>query len=704
MARSRSRSPRWKHRSLSPLPRNFEYYNQRNSHEHYDCDYRKDLKRPIAWRMDNEKHEQSKPRILPRGNLYYRSYEHRSPSPNIRNSLENFYTYKPHRVYSPGRGDGNRRSQYMPTYSESVPYIDHERNCYPHKMQGGYVPDDHRVRGSGRGGKPPERSVADSFRFEEKWHEDELRHQRIQEERYSQSPRRGSEDFDTRSSFQKRYPEERDFRKYGHTSKRPNDVVRYENREPARIPKWKPEHSLPPYQEKTDQWNFGLQTHRYAEREYPETSSATKVSFDYRHRHHKLSDSDQDFSDGRIQKYSKEEDRKYSSQKGSVNRESDCFNAGRGRETEDEQVKEPFKPSKKDYDAYANLNKNEFDLKPYNDKQKKNIKKGEDCRKESNFAGNQLGTSQKPSDVKPSFVDLKKKLLTIKIDMKETDTFRVASSHFTERQMSHDLVAVGRKIETFHPVFEHLDSTQNAEHKTIREFAQEIITIIHQVKANYFPSPDITLHERFSKMQKTHNTDVNETKLNSDPEIHRRIDMSLADLQSKQTVVYESDQTLAKIIDPNDLRHDIERRRKERLQNEDEHIFHIASAAERNDQCSSFSKVKNIHADGFQKPPHFIKSNFRKFIQKPYINYTMQRKDIIILKQFELEENHQNTRDFKGPFKSNFRSGRFQPHCKSDLVQKSLYIQAKYQRLRFAGPKGFITNKFRDRLQRKKKF
>lgn len=40
-------------------------------------------------------------------------------------------------------------------------------------------------------------------------------------------------------------------------------------------------------------------------------------------------------------------------------------------------------------------------------------------------------------------------------------------------------------------------------------------------------------------------------------------------------------QTLIKIIDPNDLRHDIERRRKERLQNEDEHIFHIDSASER---------------------------------------------------------------------------------------------------------------------------
>ncbi|PNI21375.1 BCLAF3 isoform 4 [Pan troglodytes] len=238
--------------------------------------------------------------------------------------------------------------------------------------------------------------------------------------------------------------------------------------------------------------------------------------------------------------------------------------------------------------------------------------------------------------------------------------------------MSHDLVAVGRKSENFHPVFEHLDSTQNTENKPTGEFAQEIITIIHQVKANYFPSPGITLHERFSTMQDIHKADVNEIPLNSDPEIHRRIDMSLAELQSKQAVIYESEQTLIKIIDPNDLRHDIERRRKERLQNEDEHIFHIASAAERDDQNSSFSK-----------------------------NYTTQRKDIITHKPFEVEGNHRNTR--VRPFKSNFRGGRCQPTYKSGLVQKSLYIQAKYQRLRFTGPRGFITHKFRERLMRKKK-
>uniref|UniRef100_A0A2K6GY45 BCLAF1 and THRAP3 family member 3 n=1 Tax=Propithecus coquereli TaxID=379532 RepID=A0A2K6GY45_PROCO len=674
MARSRSRSPRWKHRSLSPVPRNPEYYKQKHSHGHYGSEYRKDPKRPVTWRMDSEKHGQSKPRIPTHGNMYYRSCENRSPSPNIRrSSVENFYMYKPHRGYSPEREDGNR-SQYMPKYSEGIPYKEHERHCYPQKMQGRYIPDDHRVRGSGIGGKPPQRSIADSLRFEGQWHEDELRHQTLQEEKYSQSPGRDFEDFETRSSFQKRYPEDRDFRKYGHTSKRPKDVERYENREPARNPKWRPEPSLPFYQEKKDQWNLGPQTHRHAEREHPETSSATKVSYDYGHKHHKPSDGDQDFCDGRIQKYSKEDDRKYSSQKGPVNRELDCFNVGRGRGTQDGQFKEPLKPSKKDCIACTHSNRNDVDLRPCNDKWKEKIKKEGDYRKESYSSSNQLDKSQKLSDVKPLSVNPRKK--SLKVDMRKTvNTFRVATSYSTERQMSYDLVAVGRKSENFHPVFEHLDSTQDTENKATREFAQEIITIIHQIKANYFPSSGITLHERFSKMQDIHNADVNEIKLNSDPHVNRRVDMSLAELPSKQTVLHESEKTLVKIIDPNDLRHDIERRRKERLRIEDEHIFHIASAAE----------SILTHTNTF-------------FMQ----NYTMQRKDTITHKLFGVEENHQNTTD-PPPFKpSNFSGGRFQPHYKSDLVQKSLYIQAKYQRLRFAGPRGFITNKFRERLLRKK--
>lgn len=138
-------------------------------------------------------------------NPYYRSYENRSPSPNVK-SAEKFDTYNPHQEYFPGRGDDDRRCQYMPTYSESAAtYTEHERDCYSPKMKGRFIPEGHRVRGSGRGGKPPQMSLEDPFRFEETWHEEESRHQRVQEENYPQSPRRGSEDFDARKPFQKRY-------------------------------------------------------------------------------------------------------------------------------------------------------------------------------------------------------------------------------------------------------------------------------------------------------------------------------------------------------------------------------------------------------------------------------------------------------------------------------------------------------------------
>ncbi|ERE65106.1 BCLAF1 and THRAP3 family member 3 isoform X8 [Cricetulus griseus] len=617
MARSRSRSPRWKQRSLSPQSRNFEYYEERHFHGHYDPEYRNDPKRSFAWRVDDEKHGQNKPRIPPRVNPYYRSYENRSPSPNVK-SVEKFDTYKPHQEYFPGRGDDDRRSQYMPTYSESATsYTEHDRDCYPPQMQGRYIPDEHRGRGSGRGGKPPEMSLEDSFRFEEAWHEDELRHQRVQEESYPQSPRRGSEDFDARNPFQKRYPEDHDFRKYSYTSKRPTDAARYENREPSRIPKWKPEHSFVPFQEKNEDWSFGSQSHRYTEREYPEISSATKVSYDYRHKHHKLSDSEQDFPDGRFQKYLKEEDRKYSSLKVPGNRESDCFSAARGRENENEQASGPFQLYKKDCVSYTNTNIKEADLGPCNDKWKRKLK--EDCRKESASSSKQLRASPKPEDKRYSFV--KKKSLTVKVDVNNIDTFRSTSRYSAERQVSHDLVAVGRKNDNFHPVFQHLDSPQNPENKPTEEFTQEIITIIHEVKASCSATSDITLHERFSRMQSRH-PDFDEMALSSDPEFHRRIDMSLADLQNKQTMVYEPDETLVKVIDPNDLRHDIERRRKERLQNEDENIFHMASPTERNHQCPSFSK-----------------------------NYPMQRKDAITRKRFRVEENHQNRRGSKRSFK-----------------------------------------------------
>ncbi|KFP83473.1 Uncharacterized protein CXorf23, partial [Acanthisitta chloris] len=180
-------------------------------------------------------------------------------------------------------------------------------------------------------------------------------------------------------------------------------------------------------------------------------------------------------------------------------------------------------------------------------------------------------------------------------------------------------VAVGRKNENFHPVFEHMESaTQNVENDPSREFAQEIITIIHQVKANYFASSDITLHERFSKIQDKPSANMNEVKTHLDPEIHRRIDMSLAELQNKRTVPSESPQNIVRVLeDPNDLRHDIERRRKERLKTEDERVFHVDGVTPRNQQSCSLSRLQTSQIDGFQKPMRFIKPPFRKFIGRP---------------------------------------------------------------------------------------
>ncbi|XP_014398946.1 PREDICTED: uncharacterized protein CXorf23 homolog isoform X1 [Myotis brandtii] len=694
MGRSRSRSPRWKHRSLSPIPRKSENYKQRCSHEHYCFDYKKDLKRSTC-RMNDKKHGQSKPRISSHESAHYRWYEHRSPSPDRRSSLDDFYSYQLYQEYSPRRRDSSRRSQYMSRYSEDVPY---EEYCwdYPEEMQGRYSPDDYRVRRSGKGGQSPQRSIEDSFRFEEKWYEDDLSYQMMQDEKYSQSFRRDSEDFEERSSFQTRYPEDRDYRKYRHTSKRSTGKKKYENRDSSRNSHRKSRHYLSHYQEKEDQWNLRHRAHRHARRNSPETSSATKVSRDYHHKHPQTSDEDQDFSDGRTQKYSKEEDRKYISQIDLAERKSRYFNTRRDRETEDGQVKEASKPSKKDCSPSTDSDKNNVILSPCNGKRKKKKNKEGDGRREGKSSSYQFGKSE----YSPASLRKKSKSLIVKIDVK--DTVNTPSFPFskTERQMSCDLVAVGRKSENLHPVFEHLDSTQNTENKSTGEFAQEIITVIHQIKANTCTSSGVTLHERFSKIQDTPATKgANEIKSKLDAEIHRKIDMCLAELRNKQNTVCGSEQTQVKVIDPNDLRHDIERRRKERLQNEDEHSFHIDSAAERNNQFSCFSS----HDDSFSNPQCARRSNSRKFIQTPYTDYTMQRNNNITHKAFKVENNHQNRRGFRS-FKAKFRGGRLKPYCKSGLVKKSLNIQAKYQRLRYAGSKGFFTKKYRERLLRKKKF
>ncbi|NWX39296.1 BCLA3 protein, partial [Steatornis caripensis] len=611
-------------RSLSPAFRSPEHHRQRHAHINYDCEYksfRKDSKKPMPWRIEDEKYGQSNSRFAPHGNNHQRVYDRRSPSPNLKRiPLEDTYSHKPYRTHSSERTESNRRCHLPPKYSE-IPYKEHDCPFYQHKMEDRYMFEHYKVTGHEKGMKPFHRPLGPSCKLERKWYEDDLRHQRLQEEKYGQSPRRVSDEFTARSSLQKRYPEDHDYREYGHTSKRAKEMERYDDGEVARNSKWKHERSFPPYQEKEEQRNLGAQSHRLAEREYSE-GSVTKISYEYSHKRCRHPDGEMPFSDDRAQKYVKQEDQKYSSSKGARNsKELDYFSGGRARWTEEGHVEVPVKySSKKGCNACVNSSVTDVDLRSFKNKPKERVRKEGEFRKKVDSSNSQHDPSHTVSDVKISDVNCRREHLTIKVDMKKMVT-KTASSHTTERQMSHDLVAVGRKTENFHPVFEHMESvTQNTENDPSREFTQEIITIIHQVKANYFTSSDITLHERFSKIQDKPLANMSEVKIRLNPEIHRRIDMSLAELQNKRAVPSESPQNVMRVLeDPNDLRHDIERRRKERLKNEDERVFHVDGVTPRNHQSCSLSKLQNSQLDGFQKPMRFIKPPFRKFIGKPHL-------------------------------------------------------------------------------------
>ncbi|XP_037233132.1 BCLAF1 and THRAP3 family member 3 isoform X1 [Falco biarmicus] len=709
MTRSRSRSPRWKQRSLSPAFRSPEHHRQRHAHVNYDCEYksfRKDPKKPMPWRTEDKKYGQSNSRFAPHGNNHQRIYERRSPSPNLKRiPMEDTYSHKPYRTQSSERTESNRRCQLPPKYSE-IPYKEHDRPFYHHKMEDRYMFEHYKATGNEKRMKAFHRPLGASCKLERKWHDDDLRHQRLHEEKYGQSPRRVSDEFTARSSLQKRYPEDHDYREYGHTSKRAKEMERYDGGEVARNSKWKQERSFPPYQEK-EQRNLGAQSHRSAEREYSE-GSVTKIAYEYGHKRRRHLDGEKPFSDDRAQKYVKQEDQKYSSSKGARNsKELDYCSGGRARRTEEGHVEVPVKySSKKGCNACVNSSKTDADSRSFKNKPEERVRKEGEFRKKVESSDSQHDSSHTVSDMKMSDVNCRREHLTIKVDTKKmVNKYRTTSSHTTERQMSHDLVAVGRKTENFHPVFEHMESvTQNVENDPSREFTQEIITIIHQVKANYFASSDITLHERFSKIQDKPIANMNEVKICLDPEIHRRIDVSLAELQNKRTVPSESPQNIIRVSeDPNDLRHDIERRRKERLKNEDERVFHVDGVAPRNQQSCSLSKLQNSQLDGFQKPMRFIKPPFRKFIGKPHLNSYYSSKPTDTYPHRRIRGHLENAGPIRRHFKSSFADGHLQSHYKSGLVQKGLYIQAKYQRLRSVGVRGFTTNKFGDGFLRKEK-
>ncbi|XP_040900663.1 thyroid hormone receptor-associated protein 3 isoform X3 [Toxotes jaculatrix] len=138
-----------------------------------------------------------------------------------------------------------------------------------------------------------------------------------------------------------------------------------------------------------------------------------------------------------------------------------------------------------------------------------------------------------------------------------------------ERQLSQDLVQSSKKDQEFRSIFQHVQAAQL--HRSPSElFAQHIVTIVHHIKAQHFPSSGMTLNERFT-MYHRRAAEKEMMKPRKSPEIHRRIDVSTSAfkkhsqlfeaMKSSEDGTYKDGGDKLK-GDPMDLRLDIERRKK----------------------------------------------------------------------------------------------------------------------------------------------
>ncbi|KAJ0022667.1 hypothetical protein NQD34_014801 [Periophthalmus magnuspinnatus] len=131
-----------------------------------------------------------------------------------------------------------------------------------------------------------------------------------------------------------------------------------------------------------------------------------------------------------------------------------------------------------------------------------------DGGEQSNFQKQELEMPQRSRELhvhnesKPNMMVITEETLTIKVDMSRPVNKNSAMLYSADRQLSLDLVHVGRQRLDFLSTPEGLRSNRENAIQHTGTFAQEIITLTHLVKDLYFRGKDITLNERFSAPQK----------------------------------------------------------------------------------------------------------------------------------------------------------------------------------------------------------
>ncbi|KAA0703504.1 Thyroid hormone receptor-associated protein 3 [Triplophysa tibetana] len=161
------------------------------------------------------------------------------------------------------------------------------------------------------------------------------------------------------------------------------------------------------------------------------------------------------------------------------------------------------------------------------------------------------------------------------------DDLARSSVLINERRNILDFLHLDKKDWDLHSVLQHLQAQQSLRSPS-ELFAQHIVSIIHHIKAHYFPSSEMTLNDRFAMYQRRA-AEKELTKQRKSPEIHRRIDVSPSAFKKHAHLFDEMKSSMENSFkvdgkqykgDSVDLRLDIERRKKyvakERGHREDE--------------------------------------------------------------------------------------------------------------------------------------
>ncbi|XP_070783925.1 bcl-2-associated transcription factor 1 [Enoplosus armatus] len=158
--------------------------------------------------------------------------------------------------------------------------------------------------------------------------------------------------------------------------------------------------------------------------------------------------------------------------------------------------------------------------------------------------------------------------LTIKVDMSRPVNRNSLLCYSSDRQLSLDLVNVGRQRLDFLPMLEHSGTYRETAMHT-GTFAQEIITLVHHVKEQYFRDDGLTLNERFSAPQKGGCSEEETEELTLDERFssNRGFSLNMSSLlDDDDDPLFSRLGSLQPVRGPGDLRHDLERRRQERLE------------------------------------------------------------------------------------------------------------------------------------------